>query len=278
MKYIDLPDQEIIDLYNNKLSITKIAKIYNVSRETISLRLKKNNINIRPLGSHNRKYDLNEHYFDEILNEDQAYFLGFLYSDGCNHLKVGKVSLCLQEDDKEILSKLSYYLYNAEFLSFIKGRNGSKNQYGLKICSKHICNKLNELGCTPKKSLNLKFPLWMHDNLKKHFIRGYFDGDGSISSSTRKYKNLDTTGIDFKWSIVSTDSFCSDLINFINSEIDIHFSTKLTCKESNLITTTVYTHGNKQILKLMEWLYQDSNIYLARKHNKYLELKQLYNK
>jgi len=36
------------------------------------------------------------------------------------------------------------------------------------------------------------------------------------------------------------------------------------------------TNGNKQIKKVMNWLYRDSNYYLMRKYNKYLQFNQDY--
>jgi len=112
----------------------------------------------------------------------------------------------LQEEDKEILKKFSDKLYDGkEFLYFIKGRKTNKNQYGLTLHNKHISTKLNQLGCVAKKSLILKFPEWLIDSeLQRHFIRGYFDGDGCISSSQRKNRNC----IAYYFSIVSTKDFC----------------------------------------------------------------------
>ena len=52
------------------------------------------------------------------------------------------------------------------------------------ISNKHLWNSLNTLGCTPRKSLTLQFPdinIFSSPELVKHFIRGYFDGDGCLS-------------------------------------------------------------------------------------------------
>lgn len=54
-----------------------------------------NNVVGRP-----RKYKLNEHYFDVIESQDQAYILGLLYADG-NHCRKKKyvIRLSLKKDD-----------------------------------------------------------------------------------------------------------------------------------------------------------------------------------
>ena len=48
-------------------------------------------------------------------------------------------------------------------------------------------NRLIELGCVPQKSLILRFPsltIFSSVNLIRHFVRGYVDGDGSLSYTT----------------------------------------------------------------------------------------------
>lgn len=76
----------------------KIAKKMNVSEDTIRKWMKEENIPTRK-----RKYSLNENYFEEIMNEEQAYWLGFLAADGYISEKRGTVVLELQEQDLEHL-------------------------------------------------------------------------------------------------------------------------------------------------------------------------------
>lgn len=56
--------------------------------------------------------------------------------------------------------------------------------------SKHMFNTLTNYGCTTRKSLTLKFPninIFKNKNLIRHFIRGYFDGDGCISYGNKEH-------------------------------------------------------------------------------------------
>jgi intein-encoded DNA endonuclease-like protein len=263
----------IIELYlNQKLSINKISKLYNVDRDTITRLLKRNNIELFPLGSHIRKYPLNETYFDNIDSEEKAYFLGFLYADGCNHTNDysrKKIDISLQEEDKNILIKFSKMLYdNNEFLSYVIGRNKNKPQWCLRVHSKYLSDKLSELGCVSRKSLILTFPEWLIDPvLQRHFIRGYFDGDGCLTRSKRRKI------YDYAWSITSTESFCNKIKDIINNNCNVNFRDNFTCPNNN-ITHTISVRGYHQILRVSNWLYKDATIYLDRKYQKYLELKQ----
>jgi len=38
----------------------------------------------------------------------------------------------------------------------------------------------------------------------------------------------------------------------------------------------IYKKGNQQIIKLLEWLYKDSNIFLERKYEKYKDMLNYY--
>lgn len=281
MKSLHFSEKEIIELYlNNNISISKIAEQLKCDRGTISNLLKRNNIKIKPIGDHLRKFILNQNYFDNIDTEDKAYFLGLLFADGTNYYNnlKKKVVIDLQEEDKEILVKFSHFLYNDEFISSVKGRNGHKNQSRLAIHGKYISTKLHELGCVSNKSLVLKFPeTILNLELQRHFIRGYFDGDGSISKSNRVSNNKIID--DYHASIVSTNNFCQEVIKIVNNNIDIHFTDRITTPNSqNNITHTISIRGNFQILKFMDWLYQDATIYMQRKYNKYLDLKNYVNK
>ena len=91
---------------------------------------------------------------------------------------------------------------------------GWKNQWKLKINSKKLTQQLTKLGCVQAKSLILTWPQWLTDQkLQQHFIRGYFDGDGSLYA-----KEPSKTGhIDWGWQITSTGIFCEKVKNIIES-------------------------------------------------------------
>lgn len=73
------------------------------------------------------------------------------------------------------------------------------------------------MGVTPQKSLTLKFPdksIFKSEDLIRHFIRGYFDGDGCISYYRHENRNI---GIYFKpqLSIIGTKIFLDELLKII---------------------------------------------------------------
>lgn len=253
----------MVSAYKNGMTVREIAKKFNVGEKRASGILKKHNVNILLSCERPSKYSLNEQYFDDIDTQDKAYILGFLYADGCNCRN--HISICLQERDKEILDKISFALGSNRPLRFIdySHRDGDcQNQYSLTVTNKHMANKLIDLGMVQNKSLVLEFPEWLNKDFYRHFVRGYFDGDGYVS---KNYYNA-------KLSIVSTKAFCESVQTILHEDVGINASIYL-CHKNELTTTrTLQISGRNQIRKFLDYIYNDANLYLQRKYNIYQSL------
>jgi len=233
--------------------------------------LKRNNISRRSTQTYTTKYISDEKFFERIDTEEKAYFLGLLYADGNNYVRElhnYEVSIKLQAQDKIILEKFKNLISPQSSLKLIIDKKTNNLYYLFKINNKKISEQLSCLGCIPNKSLLLKFPNFIEEKLINHFIRGYFDGDGSLYCKKPKYK---TNYINYGLSIVSSKMFCEEIKHIIENKINIHFSSKLSRPKTNQITTTLSVGGNKQVKKVLDWLYQDATIYLPRKYTKYQE-------
>lgn len=110
--------KDIISEYLNGYNIEFIAHNHNIGTGRVSKFLKENNINIRTADVYNRKYTLNENYFDIIDTPNKAYILGFLYADGSNTESKCTISMSLQEEDGYILEKYVKRLVAKNHLSF----------------------------------------------------------------------------------------------------------------------------------------------------------------
>lgn len=255
----------IIDLYNNGKQQKEIAKNINCSQVTISNILKRTNTLTR-VGKKITYTDINYDFFKKINSEESAYFLGLLYSDGCVQTKNNayKVSLKLKSDDQIIIEKFRNIM---SLSSPIKISEGKYSYF--RINQKQICEQLISHGCIPNKSLILHFPITVPNELIKHFLRGYSDGDGTIYIN--KFKNK--SHVNYIWKIISTKQFCNQTAKIIKEQINVNCSQSLSRPKTNQITTTLSVGGNLQVEKLLDWLYQDATIYLPRKYEKYLEFK-----
>ena len=126
-----------------------------------------------------------------------------------------------------------------------------------------MSNVLNNLGMHKAKSLILEFPKWLDKNLYSHFIRGYFDGDGSVYCYEKK--------MNWNISIVSTKNFCEFVKNIVENELGIHVHVKLDGRRND-ITSDIRIGGNRQVLRFLDWIYKDSDLRMERKYIKYQQL------
>ena len=259
----EFDEQKIIELYKNGMIIDDIANKFNIGYRRISDILKKHNIPILQSYERQRKYFLNENYFDCIDTQDKAYLLGLLYADGCNYN--GHITIRLQERDRDILDKMNSILCSnrpLRFIDYSSRGNGSQNQYSLDIVNKYMSNQLSSLGMIPNKSLVLEFPKWMDEELYPHFIRGYFDGDGYVS---KNYNNA-------KLSIIGTKSFCEKVKDILYKDIGVKAYIYLCHKNESTTTRTLQISGRNQIKKFLNYIYNNANLYLERKYNIYQSL------
>ena len=143
-----------------------------------------------------RLYSLDQNFFEIINTEEKAYWLGFLYADGYITVSsTGQHTLGLKLSQND-LSHLIKYAKALQTNRPIKNRS-SQTKYGLIhscdliVSSKKIVLDIENKGCFFKKSLILQFPTekQVPNNLISHFIRGYFDGDGSVFLHSCKTKN-----------------------------------------------------------------------------------------
>jgi hypothetical protein len=236
---------------NTDKTLREICKIYHLDRFTFSNTLKAESISTR------KKIDVDDILFENIDNPFKAYWLGFLYADGnvtYNLLKTKySIELCLAEKDLDHLEKYKNFLKTSKRISY---RSNTKS-YRLTFHSKKVCEDLIKLGCTPKKSLTLKFPEFLPEDLVSHFIRGYFDGDGSISVSNKNGRLLST-------SLLGTKEFLISVMEILNIDI------KHLKKDKRHRNNTFYILFNiKDSLKFYEFIYLNNCICLDRKYNKY---------
>ena len=268
----------LVKLYEEGKSLRELESIAHSDRKTIrtyllSKGVKVNTTIVDPtiipfedLCKSKSELKSNGSVFNIIDTEEKAYWLGFLFADGCVTDK-GLLELNLQAQDVGHLHKLSRFLECTNPIIYCPKKSSDKiyDLYGLHIYNKQLCDRLQELGCVPRKSLILKFPdksIFKDSSLIRHFIRGYFDGDGCICLT--------------QWSasLLGTYEFLTDVQNIVKE-----FKDKTISKKHNNNSNT-YQIGvtRKKAYSFLEWLYKDSTIFLQRKHQKYFEFCSLYKK
>ncbi|WP_423734477.1 LAGLIDADG family homing endonuclease [Bacillus cereus] len=125
-------------------------------------------------------------------------------------------------------------------------------------------------GIVPNKTDILKFSHSIPDELKRHFVRGFIDGDGYITCYKRSgYGYSSRFGF-----VCNSKSFAEDLVSHLQEIIPT--GEKLT----QYVDRNFYcvdTNNQKQLLSIVDYLYKDSKIYLDRKYEKYKEVHHYLN-
>ena len=195
-----------------------------------------------------RKYNINQDYFKTWSN-NMAYILGFWYADGC--IYGGKMfDITLHKKDKYIIKKIAQELdYQGPILDYVD-RQACRINFSCKV----IYNDLIALGGTERKSKILQFPNIPIEFLPD-FIRGYFDGDGSVYNVKGKRINTNFA--------CGSNKFLQSLLQLLKKEAGIEGG-------SISIANQSLTFGKKDSIKLGNYIYQNNpELYLLRKYEKF---------
>jgi len=248
---------KIIKLYKEGISNKDLAKKFNIHRTTVQRLLKKEKVKL-----HKRKSTLicNKMFFMSYTKES-CYWAGFILADGYIrksssnlHIKLHKKDTghlinflkCLDISEKDILNMIKY----RENYSFID------------LFISELITGLEKLfSIVNKKSLIAKIDNKIPKRMLRHFIRGYFDGDGSISSIRGAYPVISFTG---------TINTLNKIIEFcIENKIKENHVPKILIRYHGIIGSFAY-YGKDFLKKYYNVLYKDSNekIELKRKKEK----------
>lgn len=241
---------EIVKLYNNgHQSIQSIADTLSISPSSVWRCLRKNSI----IKENNcfKKFNYNENRFKNIKTEADAYWLGFLYADGYNNVIKHEVELTLQYEDIDIVNSFKTYIGDGKIKKVIKS-GFPQAQY--RFVNKIISNNLEKHGCIMNKSFTKEFPK-IKTNLVRHFIRGYFDGNGNVTVSNNT--------ITFKI-YTASENFAYSLKNILEKELQ----TKINIHKRKNVFELSKTE-KKVVQKFCQYIYKYSKIKLERKYKKF---------
>lgn len=251
----------IVKMYIECGNRAKVASFFKRSIKIVTIILHENNI-FPSL----RKQPLNIDYFKQINSPEKAYWLGFIVADGCLNKTKHKLSFCVKDPD--ILFKFQKAIGAGSPVRhrFVldKRTNKMHEQYSLQINSKQFCQHVKNLGINENKSFNFTFPT-IDEEYYSHFIRGLYDGDGSICIKTSVKKKQ----ISYKINMIST----LEGVLFIKNYFEKHFNWKVQQIFSKTNQGIHYLSMQKNAEKFLQWIYKDSTeeTRLNRKYSKYAE-------
>ena len=248
-------EKSIGKLTYNQMGIT-------INRTVSSIQSK---VRYMPFQQKVKKYSVDSSFFNS-WSAQMAYVLGFISADGNLYKTERAHILQIACDDKDVVEKIQVALKHNGPIYFKKRENG-KTSYSLHICDILLFSDLQTLGVTERKSLTITPP-----NVPKpyvhHYIRGYFDGDGSVSYRKGLYKSRLVVDI-----YTASFNMASFLYEKIKEQMGGLYKGRLYSTLAHQKTRYYAIRlGHKASEQLFKYMYKNANnLYLERKYNKFVE-------
>lgn len=262
-------DAEIEYLKNNYQ--TKTYK--ELSKDLVGRTKTAIDIKINRLGLVKSQYIYNRDFFENIDTEEKAYWLGFIYADGCvsvnKDTNSGEVCIKLYKGDYNHLKKFNKSLRGNIPVTFAEGicsfNNKLQESCMIRCYSIKMANDLISQGCIPNKTFSIKVPI-ISESLINHFIRGFFDGDGCICTDSNDRRTV-------------AINFCSASEIFLIELRELLYK-KGICSyivdEKDRSTFRLYIRGLRNTDKMWNYMFDNAKVFLDRKFNKKQYLYEKY--
>lgn len=198
------------------------------------------------------------HQFETIDTEEKAYWLGFLYADGCVGNKEAKIELGLAEKDLKHIEKFRDFIGINNKICYRETSKSYRYSFRSQSCKEDLIKQ----GCVPKKSLILTFPTpeQVPEHLIRHFLRGYFDGDGHFTNTEKC----------FEAGYIGTYDFITESLKHLpDSIVRKDLTIKNVHREDGAKSYAFYSYSD--VKNFLDFLYKDSTVYLDRKYEHYID-------
>lgn len=264
-------EHEIQYLKDNYREKTKQEISNHLCRSQDAIQLK-----ARKLGIKKYPYTCNYKFFKKIDTEEKAYWLGFMTADGWvsmnKETNSGVIGVELQHSDIEHLKKFNksingnYKISERKRECPISKKNKIIHTCVLRIFSLSMYQDLINIGFSNNKSFDANIPFLSND-LYRHFIRGYFDGNGTVYVSNQRL------GVRF---CTASKTLNERLISILKTE-GIELSSIEMINENGNVIYYPEAKTKQDKINLLDYMYKNSSVYLDRKYKKYLKAKELHN-
>lgn len=201
------------------------------------------------------------------MNKIDAYWLGFLFADGS--IRNNTIMLNLSIKDREHIVKFAKYTGKDEtcikdFEASFRDKRYPATRFS--FSNKEYAEFCRSYGIIENKTKNQKqCPLLLiPDKFKYHWLRGYFDGDGTIAFKDNKQPMIGFCAFN--------KEILEGVFDFLKNDLDLNIVNIR--KDSG--SYKLFWGGNHQVIKIREALYKNSGgLFLERKYLKLKDIKKI---
>lgn len=228
-----------------------------------------------------RKHFFNEDYFKIIDTEDKAYWLGFITADGhiskSSQYNSYRLSISQSDIDKEHLEKFLKCIgaNDIEVKTYDNNIGYSKNSNSkisrVTLNSLKMCMDLDKYNIHQNKSYDVRLPD-INSDLMPHYLRGFFDGDGSY------YCHYDEKNNRYRYSFEVVGASFEIMRQIREYLLSFGIKTNIYSRKSLSSGNELYrlmANSKSGMLGIINLLYSNAHIYLDRKYEKINEIKKI---
>jgi hypothetical protein len=242
MPVITQSQRDQMKLLEGTMSYRRIASVVGCCHATVSRVLGER---VGSRSEHCRVHSVDHSYFSKLTDES-AYWLGFISADGCVHKAHLRIDLGVK--DMPHLLKLRDALSSTHPVSQIPSRPSIAR---FVVSSPDIVKDLGTYGVVPNKTFKLEFPSNIPDDLLRHYIRGFFDGDGCASRGC--------------FSVVGSYLFIKGLQDYLVNVVGIRRNKLTQLPNKNPNTASLANAAKHDIALIYDYMYSGATVYLDRK-------------
>jgi hypothetical protein len=212
--------------------------------------------------------------YNILSNKDSNfyYLIGLICTDG---------TLRYPKDDK--LKNIGYSFSISVNINDIETINSLQNLFGGKTTTRkdntanwYISNKkfveylLNVVGLTSNKTYSLNVSKWfesLEQEFKIDFLRGVIDGDGSIKIFNKHFRTFNIC--------TASESFKDMIVSFLTT----YYSDNVKVEKNKSRNYYYIRYNGRYMIDFLNDIYNNlsKKIYLKRKYNTFIEIKNFFN-
>jgi hypothetical protein len=208
-------------------------------------------------------YPVDSTFFDDIDSEEKAYWWGFIYADGYVGGDARALVINLGNADRTHLEKFRDAISPNRPVrletKFRKHLGITTNTAVLRVDDKRVGLRLQTLGIIPKRTDFTRVKDNLPEDMFVHWLRGYFDGDGTAGKDIRHPSIR----------ILGQEDLLQWILDELNSRGVLH-TLALPYQKGGKNGTKINIYelsigGSRQLVSFRSWLYKDATVYLERK-------------
>jgi intein/homing endonuclease len=203
----------------------------------------------------------NNNIDDKIIK----YIIGLILSDGCITTNGKKKVIVISLKDQYMIQ------YIRDLVCPTKKVYKDGINYQVRWRNQTDVETLCQLGITERKSLTAVFPKFDNENNIWHFIRGIFDGDGSVYNDHHYDKKYNK---DYYYTRISISTASPQFANELNSFLHkYNINSRINKDSRNRDMYYIQISKQNDVKLFAQLIYQDSNQWkLIRKYNIFYNL------